>query len=77
MTTRKIRGTALGATEEAIFGYRPGPSRSRMNSDDQPDDDELLTDGDPTYVESCVTRITIGELKRAIREVLVNQHLKS
>lgn len=77
MTPRKTREAQVGATEEGVFGYRPGASRSRMNSEDEPDEDDLLTDSEPTYAESCVVKITVGELKRAIREALRGQQLKA
>lgn len=48
-----------------------------MNSEDEPDEDDLLTDSEPTYAESCVVKITVGELKRAIREALRGQQLKA
>lgn len=42
-----------------------------MRGADEPDEDEddLLTDGEPTY-EACTVRITVGELRKAIREAL-------
>jgi hypothetical protein len=42
-----------------------------MANTDEPDEDEddLLTDGEPTY-EACTARITVGELRKAIREAL-------
>lgn len=75
MTHGKTREAAMRATEDVVFGYRPSSVSSRMNNDDEPDDDELLTDSEPTYAEACVVKITVGELKKAIREALERSDL--
>lgn len=72
MAHRKTREARVRATEDAVFGYRaPSAGRRMMANTDEPDEDEddLLTDGEPTY-EACTARITVGELRKAIREAL-------
>lgn len=70
MTPRKTREARVRATEDAVFGYRATRSRGSMNSEDEPDEeDDLLTDGEPIY-ETCTVRITVGALRKAIKEAL-------
>lgn len=84
MTPRKTREAKIVATEDAVFGYRPPSSRKFMNSSDEAGDD-LITDDDavdeePTYSEARTMKITIGELRKVIREEAGNafsQGLKS
>lgn len=73
MTARKTREAKVRATEDAVFGYRAPSSGRRMmaNSDDE-EEDKLLTDDavdeEPTYSEARTMKITVGELRKVIRE---------
>lgn len=72
MTHGKTREARVRATEDAVFGYRaPSAGRRMMANDDEPEEgeDDLLVDGEPTY-EACTVRITVGALRKAIREAL-------
>jgi len=66
VTSRKIQEPKVMATEDAVFGYRPPSSRKFMNSSDEPDDEDLLTDSEPTKT----IRTTLGELRRAIVAIM-------
>lgn len=76
MTHRKTREARERATEDAVFGYRaPSSGRRMMANSDEPDDDgddRLLTDDaldeEPTYSEARTMKITVGELRKVIRE---------
>ncbi len=69
VTARKTREAKIVATEDAVFGYRPPSAGKFLNSSDKPDDDEedLLSDSEPTYTEARTIKITLGELKKVIR----------
>ena len=67
MTTGKTREAKIIATEDAVFGYRPPSAGTFLNSSDEQDDDEDLLTDDELMVETRTIRITIGELKRAIK----------
>lgn len=72
MTPRKTREAKIRATEDAVFGYQSPSSRKFMNSSDEAGDD-LITDDDaldeePTYSEARTMKITVGELRKVIRE---------
>lgn len=73
MTHRKIREARVKAiNEDTVFGYlAPSAGRRMMANDDEPegDEDDLLIDGEPTH-EARTTRITVGALRKAIREAL-------
>ena len=68
------KGADVMTTEDVVFGYRPPSSgRSMMANADAPDDDEeLLSDDDNvhTYIEACVVRLSVGDLRAVIRSAL-------
>lgn len=74
MTHRKIREAKIRASEDAVFGYRSPSSRMFMNNSDKAGDD-LITDDDdvgeePARSEPHTVKMTLGELKKVIRETV-------
>lgn len=73
MTARKTREAPERTTEDAVFGYRPPSAGRRMNASEDDEDDDLITDDDghgeePTYTEARTMKITVGELRKVIKE---------
>ncbi len=61
MTRRKFDEASEVATEDAVLGYHPPSSMTRLNGGDVPDDeDDLITDDD------FLMRVTLGELRSMI-----------